>query len=444
MRSTRPCGEAGLRAAPRQARRSSPPARRHPEGPTRAPYPHRRFPALVRRRDPRHAERLGRPSARSRRSGLHRPAGRLRHRPGGHPGRGGGARAAQRVRAPGRRRGVRPARGQREPGPGHRRHRGDRARRRRPQHRRSAAVPGVRERRGLRRRRGGPAALPVPRPAPAGPGARPSPARQGELRRAPRPRGTGLRRGGDPHADPLDARGRPRLPRARAAVAGELVCAPAVTAAVQAAPHGRGPREVLPDRPLLPRRGLPRRPPAGVHAARRRDELRRPGRRHGRLRGRPRRAVGAHRRHAPAADPADDLRRRDAPLRHGQAGPALRQRAHRAHRVLRCHPLPGLPGALRRRRRHAGRGVPAAAHVRRVAGVGQAARGARARVRHGGRRRRAGRPGGQEHLRGRARRPRRGHRRAAGGLHLLRGREGRQRPGPCSAPRAWRSPAGAT
>ena len=37
---------------------------------------------------------------------------------------------------------------------------------------------------------------------------------------------------------------------------------------------------LLPDRPLLPRRGLPRRPPAGVHPARHRDELRRPGRRH--------------------------------------------------------------------------------------------------------------------------------------------------------------------
>jgi aspartyl-tRNA synthetase len=30
---------------------------------------------------------------------------------------------------------------------------------------------------------------------------------------------------------------------------------------------------LLPDRPLLPRRGLPRRPPAGVHPARHRDEL---------------------------------------------------------------------------------------------------------------------------------------------------------------------------
>ena len=37
-----------------------------------------------------------------------------------------------------------------------------------------------------------------------------------------------------------------------------------------------GHRPLLPDRPLLPRRGPARRPPAGVHPARPRDELRRP------------------------------------------------------------------------------------------------------------------------------------------------------------------------
>ncbi len=48
---------------------------------------------------------------------------------------------------------------------------------------------------------------------------------------------------------------------------------------------------LLPDRALLPRRGLPRRPPARVHPARHRDELRRAGRRHRAGRGHPRRAL---------------------------------------------------------------------------------------------------------------------------------------------------------
>ena len=42
---------------------------------------------------------------------------------------------------------------------------------------------------------------------------------------------------------------------------------------------GRRPRSLLPDRALPPRRRPARRPPVRVHAARRRDELRRPGRR---------------------------------------------------------------------------------------------------------------------------------------------------------------------
>ena len=61
---------------------------------------------------------------------------------------------------------------------------------------------------------------------------------------------------------------------------GQLVRAAAEPAAVQAAADGRRPGAVLPDRPLLSRRGLPRRPAAGVHPARHRDELRRAGRRH--------------------------------------------------------------------------------------------------------------------------------------------------------------------
>ena len=76
------------------------------------------------------------------------------------------------------------------------------------------------------------------------------------------------------------ARGRPRLPGAGPAAAGQLVRPAAEPAAVQAAAHGRRHGALLPDRALLPRRGLPRRPAAGVHPARHRDELRRAGRRH--------------------------------------------------------------------------------------------------------------------------------------------------------------------
>ena len=58
----------------------------------------------------------------------------------------------------------------------------------------------------------------------------------------------------------------------------------------------------------------------------------------------------------------------------GQARPALRPRAGRLHRVLRRHHVPGVPGAVRRRGRHARRRLAAAQAARRLAGVGQAAR----------------------------------------------------------------------
>ncbi len=121
-------------------------------------------------------------------------------------------------------------------------------------------------------------------------------------------------------------------------------------------------------------------------------------------------------------DPADDLPRGDGPLRVGQARPALRHRADRAHRLLRRHPVPGLPGALRRRRRHARRRVAAAAGLRRLAGLGQVARRARAGVRDHRRGRHARRAGRQEHLRRRARRAGGGRRGGPGRLRLLRRR----------------------
>ena len=182
--------------------------------------------------------------------------------------------------------------GNENPDPAHGRRRGRRRAGRGAQRGRAPAVPDRRARRG---RRGGAAALPLPGPAPAGPGA--AIRLRSEVNRAARevlhePR---LRRDRDPDADPLHARGRARLPRAGPAPARLLVRAAAEPAAVQAAAHGRRHGALLPDRPLLPRRGLPGRPAAGVHPARHRDELRRPGRRHRARRGRARRAVAADR-----------------------------------------------------------------------------------------------------------------------------------------------------
>jgi aspartyl-tRNA synthetase len=61
---------------------------------------------------------------------------------------------------------------------------------------------------------------------------------------------------------------------------------------------------------------------------------------------------------------------------YGSDKPDLRfgQRAGRVHRLLREHAVPGLPGAVRRRRRDARRRVAVAQGARRLAGLGQAAR----------------------------------------------------------------------
>ncbi len=118
---------------------------------------------------------------------------------------------------------------------------------------------------------------------------------QGQPGRAPGPGRPRLRRDRDPDAHPVHARGRSRLPRPRAARAGQLVRPPAEPAALQAAAHGLRDGAVLPDRPLLPRRGLPRRPPARVHPARHRDVLRRAGRRPRARGGRRQGDLAAHR-----------------------------------------------------------------------------------------------------------------------------------------------------
>ena len=140
------------------------------------------------------------------------------------------------------------------------------------------------------------------------------------------------------------------------------------------------------------------------------------------------------------ADPADDLRRGDEPLRLRQARPADGQGARRGARdYFKDTPFRVFQAPVRRRRRHARRREPAAQAARRLAGVGQAARCPRARLRAGPGGRRAERPGRQEHHRrgeGRTGRPRRGR---AGRLHLLRGRPGQVQPCPARAPPGSRS-----
>ena len=170
--------------------------------------------------------------------------------------------------------------------------------------------------------------------------------------------GSGFRRGRDSDARAVDARGRPRVPRAVAQGARLVLRPAAVAAAVQAAADGRRRRPLLPDRPLPPRRGPARRPPVRVHAARRRDELRRPGRRAGGdLRGRARRRRGGDRR-APAGDRADHLARGDGALRRRQARPALRHGARRAHRRVRRRPSSRRSPRRRRSRASTSRGRP--------------------------------------------------------------------------------------
>ncbi len=105
--------------------------------------------------------------------------------------------------------------------------------------------------------------------------------------------------------------------------------------------------------------------------------------------------------------------------------------------VLQGHAVPRLPGAVRRRGGHARRREPAAQAARRMAGVGEAARRPRPRLRPGPGGRRARRSGRQEPVRGGEGRPGRARRRAAGRLRLLRSRRGQVEPGAarCGPPR---------
>ena len=130
----------------------------------------------------------------------------------------------------------------------------------------------------------------------------------------------------DADFDLVLARGRARLPRAVAALSGRILRPAAGAAAVQAVAHGQRLRPLLPDRPLLPRRGRPCRPHARrVLPARRGDELRHAGR-HLRRNGSalrpalPRVQAGMADERARGCVSAADLSRFAVALWNGQAG----------------------------------------------------------------------------------------------------------------------------
>ena len=159
-------------------------------------------------------------------------------------------------------------------------------------------------------------------------------------------------RDADPHA--LHPRGRPRLPGPRPPAARLLLRAAPVAPALQAAADDRRVRALLPDRPLLPRRGSPRRSPARVHPARRRALLRGGGGRHRDHRARHGRGVRGHGLRRPASAVAahalrgGDAALRDRPPRH-PLRPGDRGRGGGALGLG----VPGLRGRAGRRRRGA-------------------------------------------------------------------------------------------
>ena len=382
---------------------------------------------------------MGRAPPGPRRRGVHRPARRQRRRAGGVPPGRRGARPARRVLRAGHRHGAAAPGGQREPRAGHRRDRGGGQRDRGAVRVRPAAVP---DRGRGRAERGGAAALPLPRHPAGRDGGGAARQVDGGVPGQRRDAGPRVRERRDAVPDQVHAGGGARLPGAGPAAPRQLVRAAAVAAAVQAAADGRRPGTLLPAGALLPRRGLPRRPAAGVHPDRPRDVVRHPRgrRRGGREPGAA--AVGGDRRvPGAAADTADDLRRRHGPVRVGQAGPAVRLRAGRPDRVLRADGVPGVPGAARGRGGHAGRRRADPQGAGRLAGLGPLARrqgpGLRA-----DRRRRSGvrlRPGGPAPVRGRAGRARRRGGRGPGRLRVLRRRARPAPPASCSARPGWRS-----
>ncbi len=136
----------------------------------------------------------------------------------------------------------------------------------------------------------------------------------------PLSRRAGLYRDRDAHPHQDHARGRARLPGAQPRAPRQVLRPAPVAAAVQADADDRRVRPLFPDRPLLPRRGPARRPPARVHPARHGDVLRGPRRTSSQL-------IGGPDAHAGQADvpawrilhtpfPRHHLRRGDGALRH--------------------------------------------------------------------------------------------------------------------------------
>ncbi len=201
--------------------------------------------------------------------------------------------------------------------------------------------------------------------------------------------------GRDTGAHEVDTGRRSRLRGAEQAESRQVLRSAAVSPAVQATPHGRRHRALLPDRALLSGRGPQSRPSAGVHSGRHRDVLRHPrrcplddGRGHARGRRRGRRRTGC-----PSAQV--DLRRGHGAIRLGQARHAIR---HGARRRLRCLLRERLQGLCRRavgwwgdqgNQRQGRRGLESRAH-RRPQSAGAGLRSERACL--GGARRGRGRP----------------------------------------------------
>ena len=101
---------------------------------------------------------------------------------------------------------------------------------------------------------GAPAPIPLPRPATSRDDQGPRDAARDQPHRPRRDGVAGVPRGRDPAARPQHARGCPRLPGPVEVVARDVLRAPAVAAAAQAAADGGRTGSLLPDRPVPARR----------------------------------------------------------------------------------------------------------------------------------------------------------------------------------------------